>query len=427
MRDGVFRQNRCLMFPWKFRALAFFCCVVMQGYAQKVATLDVQLDRPTAGIEVPAHLALGSITHVHDSALRLVEVRGSSRTPVDFQIEHGKERIITWLVKGDAGKRTYELVREGGSRSKEVPSIKTEINDGALTLKAGNNNLLRYHFETVYPPANIDSVYGRSGFIHPLWSPRGEVLTRIQPPDHYHHYGLWNPWTHTLFEGDTVDFWNLNARQGTVRFEHFISTTEGNIFGEYAALQAHIALKSGAPEKVAINEVQTVRVYAPQPGAEHYIADITIAMNCPGSPVRLLEYRYGGLGWRATEKWTKENSSVISSEGRTRKDADGTRARWCIVQGAIDGRNSGVVMMSYPANFNHPEPLRIWPENANGNRGDVFANFSPTKNKDWPLEKGKTQVLKYRFIVFDGTFSQKQAETAWHYFAYPPIVRVAGD
>ena len=42
-------------------------------------------------------------------------------------------------------------------------------------------------------------------------TPHGQVLTRIQPPDHYHHYGIWNPWTHTLFENDTVDFWNIKG------------------------------------------------------------------------------------------------------------------------------------------------------------------------------------------------------------------------
>src|SRR5690606_42107088 len=46
------------------------------------------------------------------------------------------------------------------------------------------------------------SAYGRSGFIHPLWSPKGQVLTRVQPEDHYHHYGIWNPWTQLNYEGD---------------------------------------------------------------------------------------------------------------------------------------------------------------------------------------------------------------------------------
>ncbi|HEU5145388.1 MAG TPA: DUF6807 family protein, partial [Chryseosolibacter sp.] len=162
----------------------------------------------------------------------------------------------------------------------------------------------------------------------------------------------------------------------------------------------------------------------PKENSNYYIADITVQLNCPGSAVRLLEYRYGGLGWRATENWTKENSQVLTSEGKTRKDADGSTARWCIVEGILGGTNAGAVMMSYPANYNHPEPLRIWPENANRNRGDMFANFSPTKNMDWQLEPGKNYVLKYRFIVFDGALTKEQAEAGWQYFAQPPVVTV---
>jgi len=57
-------------------------------------------------------------------------------------------------------------------------------------------NLLQYNFGITMPPAGINEAYKRSGYIHPLYTPHGQVLTRIQPPDHYHHYGIWNPWTH---------------------------------------------------------------------------------------------------------------------------------------------------------------------------------------------------------------------------------------
>jgi len=52
------------------------------------------------------------------------------------------------------------------------------------------------------------------------------------------------------------------------------------------------------------------------------------------SPFLILEYRYAGLGWRATEPWNKDNSEALTSEGKTRKDADGTTAKMVIVQGA---------------------------------------------------------------------------------------------
>ena len=81
-------------------------------------------------------------------------------------------------------------------------------------------------------------------------------------------------------------------------------------------------------------------------------------------------------------------------------------------------------MMSYPGNYNHPEPLRIWPENSNKNRGDMFANFSPTKNMDWQLEPGRTYVLRYRLIVFNGEMSEENAETGWRHYATYPVVKV---
>jgi len=103
-------------------------------------------------------------------------------------------------------------------------SVKLSI-DSVLTISSGDQKLLTYQFKPVYPPAGQDTNYKRSGFIHPLYTPHGQVLTRIQPPDHYHHYGIWNAWTHTFFEGDTVDFWNIKGRQGTVRFVKFTSKT----------------------------------------------------------------------------------------------------------------------------------------------------------------------------------------------------------
>jgi hypothetical protein len=113
----------------------------------------------------------------------------------------------------------------------------------------------------------------------------------------------------------------------------------------------------------------------------------------------------------------------LTSEGKTRKDADGSTARWCIVEGTVDADHAGVVMMSYPTNYNHPEPLRIWPENQY-DRGDMFANFSPTKNKDWLLKQGRDYTLKYRLLVFNGNMTKEKAERAWQNFSEPLSIAV---
>ena len=296
--------------------------------------------------------------------------------------------------------------------------IRLNDENGALTFRAGNKDLLSYQYKTVYPPAGQDTNYKRSGFIHPLYAPHGQVLTRIQPPDHYHHYGIWNPWTHTLFEQDTVDFWNIKGRQGTVRFVKFISKTSSLAFSSFTALHEHVVFKKDGTEKVALNEKLTVKVYPPDAKSDSYFVDIISQLSCASpSPLLILAYRYAGLGWRATEYWDKDNSEMLTSEGNTRDNTDNTKAKWVIVYGALPGNDEGgMLMLSHPSNYNHPEPLRIWDKKANGGRGDVFANFAPTKDKDWLIEPGKTYILKYRLIVFNGKFDATKAEAEWKTF-----------
>jgi hypothetical protein len=81
-------------------------------------------------------------------------------------------------------------------------------------------------------------------------------------------------------------------------------------------------------------------------------------------------------------------------------------------------------MMSSPQNYTHPEPLRIWPENQYG-RGDMFANFNPTKERGWLLQPGKTYILRYRFVVFNGPFTREMAEEAWQHFANPARITIS--
>lgn len=428
------------------RLLCLVCWSMLTapGSAQRLATFTVP---PTpGGLDLPVTVDLDQVTPVQDSALSLYRVSGSHRTPVPFQVQEGEVRTLHWIVPGDrrAGEEiVYELVRrttsargatapDGPAAGATAPGdaigtsagearVSVLSDDSTYTLQSGTHPLLRYNHATVYPPPGVDSAFRRSGFIHPLWTPHGQVLTRIQAPDHYHHYGLWNPWTHVLFEGDTVDFWNLGGKKGTVRFARLLNKDSGPVYAQIRVLHEHVVLKNN---KVALSEVQTIRAYRPSKDKDndYYYLDITSELSCATeSPVLLLTYRYGGLGWRATPLWNKDNSEVLTSEGRDRKGADGSTARWCIVQGALNDDYGGAVMLSYPANYNHPEPLRVWPENTNG-KGDLFANFDPTKDRDWLLEPGKTYVLRYRLVVFNGKFDKEKAESAWQYFANPPYI-----
>jgi len=402
-------------------AISFFFTT---GHSQKIASFEANIPAGTSGVDMPVSIDLNDITYLSDTLLSLYEIKGGTRVEIPFQVEQGESRKLYWIITtGDrsSGMYVFELI---SGKTKQYDQVEATQKNGLLTIHKGDQNFLQYFYKTVYPPEGIDSAYKRSGFIHPLWSPHGQELTRIQPPDHYHHYGIWNPWTHVRFEGDTIDFWNLNAKQGTVRFAEFASIVNGPVFSEFRALHEHVVFKKNGGEKIALNEIQSIRVY-PLPGNKNYfIVDFNIQLNCAGeNTVELLEYRYAGLGWRTTGEWDNKNSMVLTSEGYTRKDADGSRARWCIVQGEIKNDYAGVEMMSFPTNYNFPEPLRIWPEDQYG-RGDMFANFCPTKNMDWTLKPGKNYVLQYRFLVYNDRMDKDKAENAWQYFSKAPEIKI---
>lgn len=393
------------------------------SHAQKIATFNFDLTTEENTLDIPVSINLDSLTKLPSGSLSLSEISGNTITAIPFQVTKGKQRTLHWIIgQSQLTKRTYQLRKSAPAVFNGIEGV---TNNGNLTIRNGSQNLLRYQFQTVYPPAGVDTNYKRSAFIHPLWTPHGQELTRIQPKDHYHHYGIWNPWTHTVFEKDTVDFWNIKGHQGTVRFAKFISQTNGPVFSEFEALHEHVVFKKDGTEKIALNEIQTVRVYKPAEKSDYYFVDITSELSCAtGSPLLIVAYRYGGLGWRTTEYWNNKNSEVLTSEGKNRKDSDGSKARWMIVQGELNNDYGGAVMLSYPANYNHPEPIRIWPENQY-DRGDMFANFAPTKDKDWLLEPGKKYTLKYRLVVFNGKFNKEKAESAWHYYAIQPVIKIS--
>jgi hypothetical protein len=415
LKNQKLTQFFSVVFVALILALVTQCGSELSAVAEPLATITVEAGQYTR-IDTPVSVELDGISY---KQLRLEEIKGSQHLPVAAQIEEGNPRRLWWILSGTTeagGKHIYELLK--GS-SVETTGVKVIKNDLFLQLQIGDSNVLRYNNAVVPPPKGANLHYARSGFIHPLWSPAGEVLTQIHPKDHIHHLGLWGPWTKTEFEGRDVDFWNLGDGKGTVRFVKFISTENGAVYGGFSAMQEHVDLTAPGGEKVALNEELDVRVWNLSEPNKGWLLDYTSKQRCASaSPLRLLAYRYGGLGFRATSQWNESNSDYLTSEGKSRKDGHGTRARWCNVFGTTEKGPAGVLFMSYIGNHEHPEPMRIWPE------GGVFFNFCPVQKADWILEPGETYVLRYRLYVYSGKITPELADRLWQDFSYPPKIKM---
>lgn len=396
-------------------------------FSQELAKFKVQIGEER--IDAPVSVSLDGKNYNTDKGnLALYEITPSGEKPVPSQIEPGHSARLWFILNGVTKKnseRKYVLkLEEKPATTQPKVSIKRDHKD--LSLQMNGKPIFSYRFATTFPPDSVSPLYKRSGFIHPLYSPGGEVLSRIQAPDHYHHYGIWGPWTKTTIDGREVDFWNLYTGQGTVKFAGFLSETEGDIFSGFQTLQQHIDFGAKGEDQIALNEILDVRTW--NTNEKIWIIDYTTSINSPlKNGIMLDAYRYGGgIGFRATEKWHKDNCTVLTSDGKTRVDADGSFARWCIVEGesaTAEGR-SGILFLSHPSNRMHPEPMRVWPLDANNGRGDMYFEFVPIRHESWNIDPKQNYTLKYRMIVFDGKMDAATAEKYWNSFAVMPQIEI---
>jgi len=360
------------------------------------------------------------------SAFEVYEIIDTTKNKIPSQLDITPEGSgLCWILSGKTPAnvtRNY-VVSSSSTFGKVDATLQVTDQNGGLTIIRDKHPVLQYVYKTVYPPQGIDTAYRRSGFIHPVWSPAGDTLTNIQPVDHYHHYGIWNPWTLVEYDGKEYDLWNIGDKKGTVRFEKLLDKQEGQVFAGFKVLQGHYIFNNNQAKEI-MEETCNIRVWN-YAGSYAFLWDFESILH-PNTdlPVLLKAYRYAGFSIRATADWTKENCIMFTSEGKERQQIDGSKARWIYLTGTCPKGKAGIMFMSHPDNYNHPEPLRIWDENANYGRGDAFINFAPTKDKDWLLESGKNYKLKYRVFTYDGEISPEKAEQLWIDFAYPLKINI---
>lgn len=411
----------------RLKVLAFLVSFVFQMNGQELLLFKVSAgdyDR----IDCPISFQFSASEYnLQNKDIQLVELQGDARIEKPIQFDNRDSGRLWFILDGKTPKQTirkFALIKR--PRYSNLQQIDLLFTKGSLQIALKNRPILNYEFGMTLPPEGIDQKYKKSGFIHPVWSPEGEILTRIQPPDHYHHYGIWGPWTKTQIGERQVDFWNLGEGQGTVLFKKFLDTTQGPVFSGFTALQEHIDLGATDENSIAINEELKVQVWNIGLSNNSWLVDYTSEISSPlESGIIFKAYHYGGgIGFRATEKWHKDNSSVLTSEKKDRISADGSSAKWAIIEGAsntVAGR-SGILFMGFPKNRQFPEPMRVWPIDENEGRGDLFFEFCPIRHVDWNIEFNKKYRLKYRMLIFEGELTYDQAEIYWQCFANPPEI-----
>jgi hypothetical protein len=270
------------------------------------------------------------------------------------------------------------------------------------------------------PSGDIKPAYQRGGYIHPVRSPSGRIVTDDYPADHRHQHGVMFAWTSADFEGRHTDFWNMGNERGRVEAVAIDASWSGVVHAGWAARHRYVDLTSGAAKPV-LDEQWTTRVYAAGDGqalAHMFDVDVRQTPATP-APLELPEYHYGGMAVRGAASFmgAPGNEIVLTSEGKDRVAADNTRARWAHISGRIDGAVAGIAVLGHPDNYRAPEPLRVHPT-------DPYVCFAPSRLGAWSISHAQPFVAKYRFVATDGPADMALLERLWRDFAEPPKVTV---
>jgi len=370
-------------------------------------------DRESTPVHFPAPTTLST-----NVSWQLRAVNGATR-PV--QLLNGE----AWFLEADlrAGtSRSYRIEPVRGPAA-DRPELPTAAWVGKnLELRFDGHPVLQYLAHAGQRPGNnIEPIYERGGYFHPVRTPSGRIVTDDYPANHIHHHGIWSAWTQTRFDGRTPDFWNMGQGKGRVDFAQFDGLYVGPVFAGFQARQVHIDTGISPPVRVLEDSWHTavfpVRLRNAPP---LHVFDLRSEQRLlTDKPLELPKYYYGGLGFRGPWNWNGEaNVAYLDSNGTTnRVAANGTRARWYWVGGNVDGALAGIAVLGHPGNFRAPEPLRVHPK-------EPFVCWAPSHLGNWSLEPGKVHIARYRFVVFDGTPDAAILNRLWADFAEPPAVRI---
>lgn len=272
--------------------------------------------------------------------------------------------------------------------------------DDHIVVTRNGHHVLRYN-KTIKVPAGVDAKYERSGFIHPITTPSGRVLTDGYPlPHHSHQNGMFFAWRSATFEGEKLNFWEPSKAK--VRHEKVIAIINEDNFAGFRVELAH----ANGKQKI-LQETWTVTV-----NSDTGYIDLKSEQRCvTNSPLILERYHYGGMAIRGSCQWFKsahtpatkgslknkfvESCKMITSEGLTQSNGNHSRPSWVCMTGAINGATVSITVVPHPTNFRHPQYVRLHPQMP-------YFCFTPAVEKPFKIEPGKPLISRYRIVAEDG-------------------------
>lgn len=288
--------------------------------------------------------------------------------------------------------------------------------------------------------------------LFPIRTARGVVVTRGFPlesrkgerVDHPHHVGLW------LNHGDVngLDFWNnsdaISAAQapkmGTILHRRVVNAKGGADAGELSVETEWVK-----PDGTPLLREQTRFVF--RGAADSRTIDRITTLTALGERVVFTDNKEGFFGMRVARGLEQpdpkpgvftdasgkpaatkvvDNTGVageyVSSEGLKGDAVWGTRGRWTLLGGTVDGERVTVAMLDHPSNagfptYWHARGYGLFAANPLGE--SVFSQEKEKEKKalNLTLEPGRSTTFRYRVLILSGAVPPAEIEKAYAAFA----------
>lgn len=350
--------------------------------------------------------------------VRSVRVRTPNGARVPSQMQ-GEGQVAFKAKALQAGAQAIYLAeeRESAAASGKGGLLAVQAPAG-VSLTIDGKPILAYHTQRQPGRKDIAPAYARNGYLHPLYSPAGVLVTDDYPKDRPYQHGIWSGWQKVECEGSHPDFWDTGLRKGRAATESVAALWGGPFRGGFDVHQFFTDLDT-RPNITVLREGWSVNAFRNTSRAPYFVVDLQSTQEATSNQVILGENPFGGITMRGNRDWQgADNSLFLTSAGQERAKAQGEAARWCYLGGKSGGKLAGVAILSHPQNRKQGEAVFIDPE-------EPVMGFAPTKNGPITLRPGEPLKLQYRFVVLDGKPDRKLFDRLWNDFASPPEVEVS--
>ncbi len=287
-----------------------------------------------------------------------------------------------------------------------APENKGEKKEGNLRMEETRSDLfvlyddqpvLEYRIRSEMP-TDLPEYYQRTGFLHPIYSPSGQMVSDGFPVGYAHQNGFFNAWTNTTLQDSFVDFWNSHKGLAKVLHERVWERIEADGFLGFKSKIVHFSrVHQDLP---VLEEQYTVRVHDRN---DVFVWDVrSEQLNVTEDTLFLNKHLYGGLGIRGSKHWNPKDTAnflapaeFLTSDGLTGDSANHTHPEWTAIYGDLPGGKAGMAVIPHPENFRWPVGVRVHPDLP-------YFSVSPVIKESFFIPPGETYLARYRVVVFDG-------------------------